>query len=104
MKISEIRRSNFALLRENKTLNEISELTGIDSTYLTRIERGYRNFTEKKARQIEKGLSLPELWLDIGSDNEENSIINEICEELEYVPEELLPAVLASVRALKKKE
>ncbi|MBX2809485.1 MAG: hypothetical protein KTR20_12745 [Cellvibrionaceae bacterium] len=71
MSIEEIRRANFARLRVSYKLSEISDKTGIPQTYLTRIQRDYRSFTEKKARQIEEGLELPRLWMDKIEANED---------------------------------
>ena len=65
MSIEKTRIENFITLRKTRTLGEISEKTGIDPTYLTRMQNGYRAFSEKKAREIEEGLKLPKLWMDI---------------------------------------
>ena len=103
MNIEKIRRINFAALRKEHKLTVISEMTGIDYNYLLRMESGDRGFTEKKAREIEQSLDLPNMWMDTQHKNH-NPILREAVKELEYVPDELLPAILAAIRALKKDE
>ncbi|MFT7222615.1 MAG: transcriptional regulator with XRE-family HTH domain [Cellvibrionaceae bacterium] len=101
MDIQTIRRINFAPLRRERSISELSEKTGIDCTYLSRIQKGYRSFSETKARQVEAGLSLPHLWLD-GPHSSSNPILIQAVRELERVPDNLLPALLAARRALRK--
>ena len=101
MNIETIRRINFAKLKKEQKLGVISQKTGIDYNYLIRMESGDRGFTEKKARQIEEALELPALWMDVQHKNY-NPILREAVKELEDVPDEFLPAVLATIRALKK--
>lgn len=70
--LKEIRRQNLLRLRQQHTLEEIAERTGTNSAYLSQIAnrviqkngRSPRALSDAYAGKIERGLGLPENWMD----------------------------------------
>ena len=107
MEIQEIRLRNLAQLKKSiGSLRAIADKSGIDRGYLGQINTKVKTFSEKKARQIEKGCNLPYRWMDrppaelINKDFPLHQLAEE-CRQLglEHEAEIILRGVIATAQA-----
>jgi len=116
MDIRKIRLKNLNdLIAERGSQREVSEATGIDSSYISQIKNPLnpKNIGEKLARKIEESMKLPRGWMDLlhdkATDHQSKAVDNEKLQEnsalklrttalheIPYVTWEELPTLLNS--------